>query len=98
MYPTLTDMLKDLFNLDWPLPIQTFGFFVALSFLAAAWTLSLELRRKEKSGLLKSTTRLEWVGRPATASELAFSAVIGFLLGFKLVYFALHYGELVDDP
>ena len=98
MYPTLSDLLKDLFNVNWPLPIQTFGFFVALSFLAAAYTLSIELRRKEKLGLLGTTTRLEWIGRPATFSELAFSALIGFVLGFKLVYFTLHYSELVEDP
>lgn len=32
--------------------IKTFGFFVALAFLAAAWLLKKELQRKEASGLL----------------------------------------------
>jgi len=98
VYPTISDLINDLFGINFPLPIQTFGFFVAISFLAAAYTLSLELRRKEKTGLLTATTRQVWIGKPASGSELLFSTVIGFIIGFKLLYFAMNYSELVADP
>ncbi len=98
MYPTISDLLKDLFGINLRLPIQSFGFFVAISFLLAAYTLSSELKRKESLGLLRPTSRKVLRGAPATSSELIFSVIIGFLLGFKLIYFAFHYSELIDDP
>ena len=38
---------------EWLSIFKTFGFLVALSFLGAAWTLTIELKRKEKLGLLQ---------------------------------------------
>jgi phosphatidylglycerol---prolipoprotein diacylglyceryl transferase len=98
MYPTISDLLKDLFGINIPLPIQSFGFFVAISFLLAAYTLSSELRRKESQGLLNRTSRRILKGAPATPSELLFNGIIGFLLGFKIIYFFFHYDLLIDNP
>ena len=47
MYPTISDFLLDFFGVNLPLPIQTFGFMLAISFLLAATTLKRELMRKE---------------------------------------------------
>src|SRR5689334_15718473 len=98
MYPSISDLLKDLFGINIPLPIQSFGFFVAISFLLAAYALSLELKRKESQGLLKSQTKKVLRGEPAKISELFFSGLIGFIIGYKIIYFASHYRELVADP
>ncbi len=98
MYPTISDLLQDIFGINLPLPIQSFGFFVAISFLLAAYTLSLELRRKELQGLISSSTRRTLKGAPAAPAEIIFNGVVGFILGFKLIYFAMNYSALVDNP
>jgi prolipoprotein diacylglyceryl transferase len=54
MYPTISHLIKDLTGFWIPLHIQTFGFFVAMAFLLAAYVLKRELRRKEKEGLIHS--------------------------------------------
>ncbi len=98
MYPTISDLLRDLFGINIPLPIQTFGFFVALAFLGAAWTLVLELKRKENDGLLHPIKIKVETGKPAGIMDFATSAVIGFLIGFKLLLIILDYSGFVDDP
>jgi phosphatidylglycerol:prolipoprotein diacylglycerol transferase len=98
VYPTLSDLLKDLFGINLPLPIQSFGFFVAISFLLAAYTLSIELKRKENQGLLKPTVKRTLHGEPAKISELIFSGVIGFIIGFKVIHFIFNYNDLVANP
>ncbi len=97
MYPTLSDLLKDVFGINFPLPVQSFGFMLALSFLAAAYTLKIELKRKEAGGLLRQIIKTEMRGEPAGTGELISSFLIGFLLGYKLVYAFLHYQEFVAD-
>jgi len=98
MYPRISDLINDLFGTNWVWPIQSFGFMMAISFLFAAWTLALELKRKEKEGLLHATPRKITIGKPASVGDLVWNGIIGFILGFKLVEMALHYHDLVDDP
>ena len=50
MYPTISHLIEDLFGVYIPLPIQTFGFWVAIAFLAASYIIKIELQRKEKEG------------------------------------------------
>lgn len=97
MYPTLSDLLRDLFGLELPLPIQSFGFMLAISFLAAAYTLQLELKRKEKLGLLGKIRTEREVGRPAGIADLAWSFATGFLIGYKLIYAFSNYSRFVED-
>jgi prolipoprotein diacylglyceryltransferase len=87
MYPNLYVDFKDLFGVSWPFLrfVNSFGFFVALSFIAAAVTLTRELIRKEREGLLQNTEELLWIGKPASPAELTLNFVLGFLIGFKLV-------------
>src|ERR1700754_583581 len=87
MYPNLYFALKDLFGISIPFLhfVNSFGFFVALSFIAAAVTLTRELLRKEREGLLHYREEMVWVGKPASPTELVLNYVLGFLLGFKLI-------------
>ncbi|MBS1640380.1 MAG: prolipoprotein diacylglyceryl transferase [Bacteroidetes bacterium] len=87
MYPNLYYFFKDLFGVEWNAfkLINSFGFFVALSFIAAAYVLSNELKRKQKEGLLSYTEQTITVGAAASTSELIINFLLGFVLGFKII-------------
>ncbi len=98
MYPTLTDFFKEVFGINIPLPIQTYGFFVAMAFLTGIFILTKEFKRLEGEGLLHKITRRVKIGEPASISSLIISAVTGFLIGFKTVEAIFHYSEFVNNP
>ena len=98
MYPNLYYAFKDLFGVDWAglKLINSFGFFVALSFIAAAAVLTAELRRKTKQGLFTYKEEKVVVGAPASIGELVINFILGFLMGFKLLGAFLDRNTLVD--
>ncbi|HIA06461.1 MAG TPA: diacylglyceryl transferase [Flavobacteriales bacterium] len=98
MYPTITDMIYDLFGINIPLPIQSFGFFVALAFLFGAYALQLEMKRKEREGFLPAKRTKRMVGEAVSKMGLISAGALGFVLGFKLLEAIFHYPDLVDDP
>lgn len=87
MYPNLYYAFSDLFHWapQWLRFINSFGFFVALSFVGAALTLTSELIRKEREGLLQSREEIVLIGKPASLTELLLNFILGFILGFKLI-------------
>ena len=97
MYPTVSDFLLDFFGLNLPLPIQTFGFMLAISFFLAAYTLKLELLRKEKEGLLNYHVVTTVQGKPASSFEIFSSAFTGFIIGYKLIFILFNYSTFVND-
>jgi len=88
MYPNLYFFLKDTFGVEpwaWTKYINSFGFFVAIAFVAAAFILTRELKRKERLQLLFPVEETVVVGKPATTGELISNAIFGFLIGYKLL-------------
>src|SRR5215467_9569879 len=100
MYPNLYYAFKDLFGIDWKFLhfINSFGFFVAISFVSAAVILTKELKRKEAKGLLHSKEETIVVGKPASLSELLSNFILGFLLGYKIVGLFLSNSTLTSNP
>jgi len=98
MYPTLTDFINDIFGVYIPLPIQSYGFMVAMAFLAGALILILEFRRKEKLGQLVAIKKEITIGDAPKMQDVIISLVIGFLLGYKLLEAVFHYADFVDNP
>jgi phosphatidylglycerol:prolipoprotein diacylglycerol transferase len=88
MYPNLYYFLKEVFGIEpWGFTqyINSFGFFVAISFLLAAWVLANELKRKEKQGLLQPKEEVRIVGDAAKPGELIFNFIFGFIVGYKIL-------------
>lgn len=98
MYPNLYYAFKDLFGVELPgfKLVNTFGFFVALSFIAAAAVLTAELKRKSKEGLLSYKDEKTIVGKPASLIELILNFLLGFLFGYKLIGAFIERNELID--
>ncbi len=100
MYPNLYYAFKDIFGLNLPglRFVNSFGFFVALAFLAAAWVLTKELKRKERAGLLTGKEVKIIVGKPASLAELLLNFILGFILGYKIIGLFLADKEQSADP
>lgn len=89
MYPNLNYLFKDLFgiNVEFLSYLQSFGFLVAVSFLVANYIMVLEMKRKERDGVLKPVKiRItpEQI-KQERLSDLIGSSLVGFLLGFKII-------------
>jgi phosphatidylglycerol---prolipoprotein diacylglyceryl transferase len=100
MYPNLYYVFQDLFGLDWKFLrfVNSFGFFVALSFAGAAMILAMELRRKEAQGLLQSKEEIVVVGKPASLSEIAVNFILGFLFGYKIIGLFISSSPQASNP
>ena len=87
MYPNLYYLVDDLFGvkLNGLKLINSFGFFVAVAFVASGYVLYLELKRKEALGHFTSKQESIIVGEPASMSELITNFIFGYLFGYKIV-------------
>lgn len=100
MYPNLFFAFKDLFGVEWKFLrfVNSFGFFVAISFILAAIVLAAELKRKSRLGLLQPKEMQVMVGQPATVSELLLNFLLGFLLGYKILALFIMDSSATDNP
>jgi len=100
MYPNLYYAFKDLIGVDWKFLrfFNSFGFFVAIAFVAAWYVLRMELRRKESRGLLQSREEVIVVGKPASLGELLTNFIVGFFFGYKFIGLFLSDSPLAANP
>jgi len=100
MYPNLSYIFEALFGTE---PdgffsiFQTFGLFLGLAFAASAYFLYKELKRKEEEGILHPVPYTHIAGKKASALELTLAGIVGFLLGFKVLYLAMNFSEVKGD-
>ena len=99
MYPNLYCAFLDLFG--WDLPalklINSFGFFVAMAFLVAHALLKKELQRQAELGHFQSQKTSVVVGQAPNPFDLGLQAVMGFFLGWKVLYLVVNAGDIFQN-
>lgn len=87
MYPNLYYLIEDLFGIKLSALrlVNSFGFFVALAFIASGYVLYAEIKRKEALGEFGSVEEKVIVGAPASLSELVTNFFFGFVFGYKII-------------
>ncbi|MBL7683371.1 MAG: prolipoprotein diacylglyceryl transferase [Flavipsychrobacter sp.] len=112
MYPNFEFALEQLTGADMPdfLNIfQIFGLFVALAFIASAWVLTSELKRKEKLGLLQPSlspvkdkktgeTKQVLTYPHQRVSEIVIICAVAGLLGAKIFNAFETWDNFIQDP
>ncbi|NJN77144.1 MAG: hypothetical protein HC803_01470 [Saprospiraceae bacterium] len=96
MYPNVHFILKKLIGWDAPLifsVIQTYGLFLAITFVVGAVIIYKELKRKYNDGLLNEVTVTV-----NPQNDLIINGVIGFIFGYKLLHIVLDYSTFVQNP
>ena len=101
MYPDLSYILHALIGTEpdnWTSIVKTFGLFLVLAILFAAWLMNKEFIRKEKEGIFKPVKAKMIVGEAPTVSDVLGNALMGFILLFKAVYAYLNFDLFKNDP
>lgn len=100
-YAKITDWLFEFSGhfIDWrALPIYSYGFFVAMGFLAAAYVVTRELKRREALGFIPSFHNEKiTIGESPKIIEAVGYFITGFLLFFKLIGL-LYSSEPIANP
>ncbi|MEZ4941637.1 MAG: prolipoprotein diacylglyceryl transferase [Saprospiraceae bacterium] len=101
MYPDLSYLFHALIGTEpdnWLSVFKTFGFFLALAFLASAVTYYVELRRKARAGVFQPAKVSVTEGAPASMADIAMNALVGLIIGGKGLYAVQHFAEFRVDP
>lgn len=101
MYPDLSYLFHDLIGTapDNGLSVfKTFGFFLALAFLASAYFYARELKRKAQEGLFTPIPETIIEGKPASIWDIASNVLLGLILAGKGWYAAEHFDVFRRDP
>lgn len=98
MYPRISDFFNEIFNTNINLPIQSFGFMVAIAFIVAGYILYCELKRKGKEGLIPVGTRKVTIGAAPKWTDFKWMALGYFVAGWKIGGLFLFYDAFVINP
>ena len=98
MFPKISDLINYLFGSQIDLPIQTYGFFLAFAFLVGGFVLRIELKRKEKEGLLQPRSRTIHPNKPASLFEIIPGIILSSVIGWKFFGIIFQYHEFSLNP
>ena len=97
MFPTLSHLIEYFTGVFIPLPFKTFGFFVAMAFLAGSYFISKDLSEKNLFGIIPTTRKKTLQGRPTKLIDIIKNSITGLLIGFKGVFAYTNYSYFIDD-
>jgi phosphatidylglycerol:prolipoprotein diacylglycerol transferase len=104
MYPRISDLFRDLFGIEFPIPIYSFGTMVAVALLTGAWLGGRELDRMYAEGEIDGVQGTGEDGRPTEASPsvlvgtMTIIAAVAGILGAKLFTILGNPGRFLLDP
>jgi len=108
MYPRISDLINDFFGTDINLPVQTYGFFLAMAFISGGLVLYFELRRKEREKIIFPQEKIHIKGKKERVIELVYPrqltssiilvAAVSGIIGSKLFDVIEHLDQLIKDP
>lgn len=98
MYPRISDFFNDILGTHFCLPIQSFGFFMAMAFVAAFFILRKEFSRKTELGVFPTWKDTEEKGGPISLNEVWINTAIYALIGFKAFLMFEDYTVFCDNP
>lgn len=103
MYPRASDLFRDLFGVEPPVTIYSFGVMVATAILVGIWLAARELDRKYKAGIVGGVQvgsgREQTEASPSVlAGTLAVIAAVGGIAGAKLFTILGSPGRFLLDP
>ncbi len=98
MYPSISHALYDIFGLNVKLPVQTFGFFVAMAFIFGALVLKFNFKERYERGLIPIVVTRLVKGKKLSIKEILPNVIFGFLLGYKLFYAFWHWTDFSNNP
>lgn len=98
MYPKLSDLINHILGTDISLPVQTYGFFIAMAFILAGFLVYLELKRKEKNGTIQTQVKERIKGQPASITELVISFVLSGIVFLKIGGIITDYQGFSENP
>jgi phosphatidylglycerol---prolipoprotein diacylglyceryl transferase len=100
MYPNLYFLIEGLFGIQpytFFAVVQTFGLFMAVSFILAGVVLVKDINRRTGLGQFQPVLRERVITENPSISDLLVNALIGFLIGFKLLYIIQNSSEFVSN-
>jgi prolipoprotein diacylglyceryltransferase len=101
MYPNFYYIFQDWFGLeiDGLKLINSFGFFVAISFILANYIMTKELKRKFNDGVLGKKQFITILkGKAFSVSDYVTAAITGFIIGFKFLPVLIDFSVVNNDP
>ncbi len=101
MYPDFGELLSRVFGIEawaWLSLIKSFGFMVAMAFLAGGYVIYLELKRKRALGYIEDVIEEKLAPQKATPVQYLWSAGLGALIGYKLMGLVQNASTASADP